>query len=81
MKPTPPLTFKAWLGQQTDRTDDVGLFARIAWRWPQRSLSGYLLELLAQDAGHAAQDGLVQAHDEWKRYSGERWVRIRYGRR
>jgi hypothetical protein len=75
--PAPPLTFPYWLAEQEGRSDEVGLFARIARGWSPSSYSGYLLRLVSGDAGHAAQRGLVQAHDEWKRYSGNGWAAIR----
>jgi hypothetical protein len=63
------MTFSAWLGQQTARTDDIGIFARYAVKdkvFPKRD--ALYLCLLRYEGMPAQRRGVKLAHREYRRW-------------
>lgn len=69
-------SFLLWLGQQTDRTDAVGSFAKYAMRdkvIPQQSRLYYFL--LRYEGMPEQREGVKRAHAEWRRVRAAKAVR------
>lgn len=67
------MTFYAWLGRQTPRTDEVGAFARYAVRdklFP-RGARKLVLFLSRYEGMPTQREGVKLAHREWRRWRKE----------